>query len=90
MHTSHGKFHYTVRNTQLQWSVIYILILFLSSFAGTVPELTDGDNFTVQAIPWRPNGLLIAMVNNTDLVYAIGTREGKVMSNVVYIVITSS
>ena len=83
MHTSHDEFHYTIRNIQLQWSVIHTLVLFLSSFAGTVPELTDGDNFTIEAIPQRPNGLLLALVNNTDLVYAIGTREGKVMSNVV-------
>ena len=49
---------------------------------GTVPELTE-DNFTIQAIPQRPNGLLLALANSTDLIYAIGTREGQVMITIV-------
>lgn len=49
---------------------------------GAVPELTE-DNFTIQAIPQRPNGLLLALANSTDLIYAIGTREGQVMITIV-------
>lgn len=50
----------------------------------TVPQLTGEYNFTIQAIPQRPNGLLLALTNSTDLVYAIGTREGKVTNPIQY------
>lgn len=53
----------------------------------TVPNLTEDSNFTVQAIPERPNGLLLALTNgqNKDLVYAIGMKEGKVITNIMTI-----
>lgn len=63
-------------------SVILAIIGRSSSFClYTVPELTGEYNFTIQAIPERPNGLLLALANNTDLLYAIGTRERKVITN---------
>lgn len=46
----------------------------------TVPELPVEFNSIIQAIPERLNGLFLALINNTDLVFAIGTREGKVMT----------
>ena len=49
----------------------------------TVPNLTGEYNFTIQAIPERLNGLLLALTNvhNKGLVYAIGMKEGKVIAN---------
>lgn len=51
-----------------------------------VPGLTDKYNFTIRAIPERPNGLLLALTNETDLIYAIGTKEGKVTTNPVMLI----
>ncbi|XP_065911651.1 laminin-like protein lam-2 isoform X2 [Dysidea avara] len=34
-------------------------------------------NLSIEAIPERRNGLLLALVSNTSLVYGIGVREGK-------------
>jgi len=35
-------------------------------------------NLSIEAIPERRNGLLLAIVSNTSLVYGVGVREGKV------------
>ena len=85
MSTTHDEFYHITGNTKLSWSVILVLVLYVyRSCLFVVPELTGEYNFTIQAIPERPNGLLLALTNNTDLVYAIGTRERKVINNPKY------
>ena len=59
----------------------YVIGRYSSFCSSTVPNLTGEYNFTIQAIPERPNGLLLALANTTDLVYAIGTKERKVITN---------